>query len=79
MESWIRGNSFPKLSGVFSIFMAPALAFHLLPWWVSILVVGAGFACFFQFIMLLKKHVQYVAVIGLLIGWIWLAARLVEI
>ena len=78
MKPWMRGNSFMKLSGVFSIFMAPALAFHLLPWWVSIFVVIAGFASFFLFVVILKKHAQLFAVAGLGIGWVWFATLLVQ-
>lgn len=78
INPWMRGNSFLKLSGVFSIFMAPALAFHMQVWWFAILVVVAGFVCFFLFILLFKKHVQLVAASGLGIGWIWFATLLVR-
>lgn len=67
-----------KLSGVFSIFMAPALAFHLLPWWVSVFVVVAGCGSFFLLAVVLKKHVQLFAVAGLAIGWTWFATLLVQ-
>jgi hypothetical protein len=78
IKPWMRGNSFMKLSGVFSIFMAPALAFHLLPWWVSIFVVVVGCGCFFLLVAILRKHAQLSAVAGLAISWAWIATHLVQ-
>ena len=78
IQPWMTGNSSLKLSGVFSIFMAPALAFHMLSWWISILVIVAGFGCFLLFVMLLKKHVQLIALAGLTISWVWFATLLVN-
>ncbi len=78
IEPWMMGNSSVKLSGVFSIFMAPALAFHMLSWWISIFVIVAGFGCFLLLVMALKKHVQLVAVAGLTISWVWFATLLVN-
>jgi len=78
IEQWMRGNSFMKLSGVFSIFMAPALAFQMLPWWFSIAVIVAGLAGFFLFVAILKNHVQLFTVAGLAISWVWFATLLVQ-
>ncbi|MFV1997362.1 MAG: hypothetical protein ACC641_05055 [Acidiferrobacterales bacterium] len=78
IEQWMRGNSFMKLSGVFSIFMAPALAFQMLPWWFSIAVIVVGLVCFFLFVTILKRHVQLFAVVGLAISWVWFATLLVQ-
>ncbi len=78
IKPWMRGNSFLKLSGVFSIFMAPALAFHMLSWWVVIFVIVAGFGCFFLLVTFLKQHTQIVAATGLVIGWFWFATLLVQ-
>ncbi|MEE8482186.1 MAG: hypothetical protein V3S12_02435 [Acidiferrobacterales bacterium] len=79
IEPWMMSNSFLKLSGVFSIFMAPALAFYLLPWWMPIVVIVAEFACFYALIMLLKEHVQMAAATGLIASWIIFAALLVNL
>ena len=79
VKSWMRGNSFPKLSAVFSIFMAPALAFYMLSWWAPIIVIVAGFGSFFLLVRLLKQHVQLVAVAGLTIGWGLFATLLVQV
>ncbi|MEE8387835.1 MAG: hypothetical protein V3R65_04595 [Acidiferrobacterales bacterium] len=78
IEPWLMGNSSMKLSGVFSIFMAPALAFHMLSWWISIFVIVAGFGFFLLLIMVLKKHVQFAATAGLVISWVWFATLLVN-
>jgi len=79
MKPWMRGNSFVKLSGVFSIFMAPALAFHLLPWGMSIFIIIVGSSCFYLLVLMLKKYAPYFAVVGLSIGWLWFATRLVNL
>jgi hypothetical protein len=70
IEPSLRGNSYVKLAGVFSIFMAPGLAFHLLPWWQGATVLVAGLILFRTLIALLKSRSQYVATAGLMLGWI---------
>jgi hypothetical protein len=70
VEPSLRGNSYVKLSGVFSIFMAPGLAFQLLPWWQGAIVLVAGLILFRVFIALFKSRSQYVAAGGLIACWI---------
>ena len=70
IEPSLRGNSYVKLAGVFSIFMAPGLAFQLLDWWQALLVLLAGLVLFRIVIFLLKSRSQYVAAGGLIACWI---------
>lgn len=77
IEPWMRGNSFLKLSGVFSIFMAPALAFLVLLWWTPVVVIVGGLVSFYVLMNLLKQHVQIAAATGLTISWLIFATLLV--
>jgi hypothetical protein len=70
IEPSLRGNSHVKLAGVFSIFMAPGLAFQLLDWWQAVVVLLAGLVLFLIVIFLLKSRSQYVAAGGLIACWI---------
>ncbi|MCG6976531.1 MAG: hypothetical protein LJE56_09025 [Acidiferrobacterales bacterium] len=70
IEPSLRGNSYVKLSGVFSIFMAPGLAIHLYPWWQGAIVLVVGVFLFRIFIALFKSRSQYIAAGGLIACWI---------
>ena len=79
IEPSLRGNSYVKLAGVFSIFMAPGLAFHLLPWWQGTIVLVAGLLLFRILIALFKSRSQYVAAGGLIACWIGLLVNLAHL
>ena len=70
IEPSLRGNSYVKLAGVFSIFMAPGLAFHFLTWWQGTVVLLSGLLLFRILIALFKSRSQYIATAGLVLGWI---------
>ena len=76
IEPTLRGNSYVKLAGVFSIFMAPGLAFHLLVWWQGVAVIVAGLLLFRVLILLFRSRVQYLAAGGLIACWIGLFINL---
>ncbi|KPK12175.1 MAG: hypothetical protein AMJ68_03125 [Acidithiobacillales bacterium SG8_45] len=70
IEPSLRGNSYVKLAGVFSIFMAPGLAFYLFPWWQGAIVLVAGLVLFRVLIALFKSRSQHLAAGGLIACWI---------
>ena len=70
IEPSLRGNSYAKLAGVFSIFMAPGLASQLFIWWHSLVVVAGGLLLFRIVIAVFKSRSQYVAAGGLIACWI---------
>lgn len=78
IEPSLRGNSYVKLAGVFSIFMAPGLAFHLFPWWQGTIVLVAGLALFRILIAMFKSRSQYLAAGGLIACWIVFFVNLVH-
>ena len=70
IEPSLRGNSYAKLSGVFSIFMAPGLASQLFIWWHSLVVLAGGLLLLRLVLVVFKSRSQYVAAGGLIACWI---------
>jgi hypothetical protein len=63
----IRGNSPIRLIGVFTVFMAPALAFNYLPIAYAIVTFAAGLVLALALLLGFKRYSQYLAAAGLVV------------
>jgi len=68
---WLSGGAPPmKILSVITMLISLGLSFYLYSWWTPLVVFLLGFIFGFIATQLLKSLVQFVAVIGTIIGWV---------
>ena len=66
---WLSGAASPmKILSVITMLTSLGIAFDLYSWWTPIVVFIAGFIFGFAATQLLKSLVQFVAIIGTIVG-----------
>ena len=68
---WLSGDApFIKILSVITMLLSLGLSFYIYSWWIPFVVFILGFIFGFIATQLLKSLVQFVAVIGTVIGWV---------
>ena len=69
--AWLTGDApFLKLLAFGTMFIALCISFYLYSWWSPLIIFILGFLFGFIATQILKSKVQFVAVVGTVVGWV---------
>lgn len=68
---WLSGGApFMKVLAIITMIISLGVSFYIYKWWTPFVVFIAGFIFGFIATQLLRSLVQFVAVIGTILGWV---------
>ena len=68
---WLSGDaSWLKVLAFLAMIGTLGLSFYIYFWWSPVIVFGLGFLFGFIATQLLKQNVQFIAVLGTVVGWV---------
>ena len=69
--AWLSGDApFLKLLAFVTVLLTLGVPFYLYSWWSPFVVLIVGFLFGFTSTQILKSKVQFVAILGTVVGWV---------